>query len=137
MSPPLCLGRVLPVVSDFDCFLVGTRRVQYNMPLPPDQQKALHWCVNQIEKICERMLAEKTAENSNYSGDDNKPSQTRKEKTHISWSLLWLQVLRDSSFHPEIPRFGFGDPISYCMVENAVERLHLSGAVRHGPGKNL
>lgn len=109
-------GRVLPVVSDFDCFLVGTRRVQYSMPLASDQLEVLRWCVNKIETVVEAMLADKTA--------------GKKEKK--PWSLLWLEVLKESSFHPEIPRFGFGDPISYSIVENAVERLQLSGAVRHG-----
>ena len=106
----------MPVVSDFDCFLVGTRRVHYTSPLPQDQLEVLQWCVNQIESIVEKMLADKM--------------QGKKEKK--PWSLLWLEVLKESSFHPEIPRFGFGDPISYSIVENAVERLHISGAVRHG-----
>ena len=54
----------------------------------------------------------------------------KKEKP--PWSLLWLEVLKKSSFHPEIPRFGFGDPTSYGIVANAVDRLSNSGAVRHG-----
>lgn len=52
-----------------------------------------------------------------------------------TWSVMWLEVLKKSSFHPEMPRFGFADPVSYSIVENAVERLNLSGAVRHGAGK--
>ena len=30
-------GHVKPVVSDFDCFLVGSRRVQFQSPLPESQ----------------------------------------------------------------------------------------------------
>jgi hypothetical protein len=30
-------GSVKPVVSDFDCFLAGTRRIEFEKPLPPDQ----------------------------------------------------------------------------------------------------
>lgn len=110
-------GRVRPVVSDFDCFLVGTRRVEYNMPLPPEQVEVLKWCVQQIETIVKAELTE----TRNGSVRDIKP-----------WSVKWLEILKDSSFHPDIPRFGFGDPVSYSIVENAVDRLNLTGAVRHG-----
>ena len=104
-------------MSDFDCFLVGTRRVQYTIPLPKDQQEVLKWCVIQIERIATRMLQE----------------YERGVKRRKPWSLLWLEVLKEeASFHPDIPQFGFGDPISYSIVTNAVERLGQSGAVRHG-----
>ncbi|CAB9497546.1 Rac exchanger 2 protein [Seminavis robusta] len=110
-------GRVRPVVSDFDCFLVGTRRVQYNMPLPSDQQAVLKWCMTQIERVANRVLRD--AENG---AKERKP-----------WSLMWLEILKEeSSFHPDIPRFGFADPVSYSIVANAVERLTQTGAVRHG-----
>lgn len=36
-------GRVMPVVSDFDCFLIGTRGVEYKDPLPKDQLEVLKW----------------------------------------------------------------------------------------------
>ena len=32
-------NRALPVVSDFDCFLVGTRAVKYEETIPEDQVK--------------------------------------------------------------------------------------------------
>jgi hypothetical protein len=105
-------------VSDFDCFLVGTRRVQYTLPLPKDQQEVLKWCVTQIERIANRLL------------EEAERGVKRKKKP---WSLMWLEILKEeASFHPEIPQFGFGDPVSYSIVTNAVERLCLSGAVRHG-----
>ena len=74
---------------------------------------------DQIERIVEAQVKE---------------NRNRKKKEYKPWSLLWLEVLKESSYHPEIPRFGFGDPVSYSIVENAVERLQLSGAVRHGAG---
>lgn len=36
-------GRVLPVVSDFDCFLVGTKGVSFSAPSSPDQLDVLKW----------------------------------------------------------------------------------------------
>lgn len=43
--------RVLPVVSDFDCFTVGTRGVEYERELPSEQADLVSWEVNQIEAI--------------------------------------------------------------------------------------
>jgi hypothetical protein len=108
------LGRVRPVVSDFDPFVVGTRRVKYDVKegcLPSDQIETLKWCIDQIGTILD--------------------SPTRPE----SWTNRWLEVLRDASsdgFHPTIPPFGFGDPKSYLIICNAVQRLVADGSVRHG-----
>jgi hypothetical protein len=107
-------GRVRPVVSDFDPFLVGTRRVHFDPvdgSLSSDQLSILKWCVNQIEIILD--------------------SPTRPE----SWTNRWLEILKRETrkgFHPTIPKFGFGDPKSYSMIENAVNRLTRDGSVRHG-----
>jgi Domain found in Dishevelled, Egl-10, and Pleckstrin (DEP) len=107
-------GRVRPVVSDFDPFLIGTRRVHFDPVhggLPSDQLDVLKWCVNQIGKILD--------------------SPTRPE----SWTNRWLEVLKretQGGFHPLIPKFGFGDPKSYSLIENAVDRLTRDGSVRHG-----
>eukprot|EP00913_Durusdinium_trenchii_P020120 g18908.t1 len=38
----------------------------------------------------------------------------------------------DKGFHPEMPRFGFGDPTSYEIVGEFVTAMGLLGAVRHG-----
>lgn len=91
------------------------------MPLPTEQVAVLKWCVSQIERICEAQIKE----GRNRGGKELKP-----------WSLLWLEVLKECSYHPQIPRFGFADPVSYSIVENAVERMQLSGAVRHGAGES-
>ena len=52
-----------------------------------------------------------------------------------SWTRRWLDVLKaasDEGFHPEAPPCGFGDPTTYAIFEKAVEKLFVSGAVRHG-----
>ena len=38
----------------------------------------------------------------------------------------------DGDSGPVMPRFGFGDPVSYAFIEHAVRHLKLTGAVRHG-----
>eukprot|EP00984_Skeletonema_dohrnii_P000410 scaffold138_cov142-Skeletonema_dohrnii-CCMP3373.AAC.1 len=44
-------GKVTPVVSDFDCFLVGTRGVKYRDPLGEQELSILKWCVDEIEGV--------------------------------------------------------------------------------------
>jgi len=109
-------GRVLPVVSDFDCFTMGTRGIRYDTALPKDQMELMQWCVSQIEIVLE-------AQDAN---EDSKSS---------SWTARWLEILKTNSmrgFHPEIPRYGFGDELSYSITEKVVRSLHLNGGVRHG-----
>jgi len=104
------LGRVLPVVSDFDCFLFGTRNVYYNTPLSKDQCNAVKWLLTQIESILDSPITPK------------------------SWTSRWLEVLKKSAangYVPKMPQFGFADAKSYAIMECAVERLQKSGAVRH------
>jgi len=104
-------GRVMPVVSDFDCFLVGTKRVGFTTPMAKDQMKVLKWYVDEIENVM------------------------KNSKVGESWTVTWLEVLKKAAregFYPEMPRFGFGDPKSYSIMKNAVSRLSHSGAVRHG-----
>ena len=101
---------VLPVVSDFDCFLVGTRAVQFEKPIPDEQVEMLNWCVEQIDGI--------------LSSPGKDP-----------WSKRWLDVLKKNKPTGKgalIPRFGYGDPKTYSIMECAVDRLGESGAVRHG-----
>lgn len=105
-------GKVTPVVSDFDCFLIGTSKFHYSDPMPPEQVDLLDWCISQIEWILE--------------------SHTQPEP----WTTRWLEVLcfaAANNFYPSMPKFGFGDPTSQSMIETAVTRLAKStGAVRHG-----
>lgn len=104
-------GKVTPVASDFDCFLVGTRGVSYETSLPREQVELLKWLVAQMETILDS------------------PS------TSASWTSRWLEVLKESAakgFYPEMPEFGYGDPKSYAIMKHVVGRLKDNGAVRHG-----
>lgn len=47
-------GRVLPVVSDFDCFTVGTRGVKYDSQLPSEQADLVSWEISQISSILDK-----------------------------------------------------------------------------------
>jgi hypothetical protein len=104
-------NRVMPVVSDFDCFLIGTRGVEYKEPLAEDQLKVLKWCVKQIECVLEN------------------------GKQAASWTSRWLNILKTEAakgFHPEIPPLGFSDPKSNTIMKHAIHRLNKEGSVRHG-----
>lgn len=104
-------SRVMPVVSDFDCFLIGTRGVEYKEPLADDQLGVLQWCVNQVETVLE----------------DGKQA--------ASWTSRWLNILKTQAakgFHPEIPPLGFSDPKTNTIMKHAIHRLNEEGSVRHG-----
>jgi len=107
------VGRVIPVVSDFDCFLIGTRGVSYDEPLAEDQVSQLDWCIDGIESILDAM-----------NGPDG---------IH-AWTTQWFGVLKEKGKKKKVivPQYGFGDSKSYSIVENAVKRLKNNGAVRHG-----
>eukprot|EP00985_Skeletonema_marinoi_P013315 scaffold6578_cov141-Skeletonema_marinoi.AAC.13 len=106
-------GKVTPVVSDFDCFLVGTRRVEYRDPLGEQELSMLKWCVDEVEGIL-----------------DN----TEEGKC---WTRHWLDVKKNYAFDPRfqipMPKMGYADPRSSAMLKGAVYSLRQNGAVRHGP----
>ena len=104
-------GRVIPVVSDFDCFILGTRGIKYENPLPIDQLKVMKWCITQTKEILENPQIDK------------------------SWTQCWLEMLKKSSAteaHPKMPEFGLSDSTTYSIMKCAINRLNQSGAVRHG-----
>lgn len=104
-------GTVKPVVSDFDCFVVGTRRVNFNKPLPDEQLELMKWCISQIENVL-----------------DIPPSNE-------NWTMRWLEMLKEeyeSGFSVTFPKFGFADPKSYSIMAHAVAGLTDHGSVRHG-----
>ncbi|KAL7486263.1 hypothetical protein ACHAW6_011860, partial [Cyclotella cf. meneghiniana] len=107
-------GRVVPVVSDFDCFLIGSRNFNFEDEMSGDQIELLEWCVSQIEWILD-----------NQTGIPE------------LWTTKWLEVLKfaaQNGFVPKMPPFGFGDPTSYTLIEAAVYRSKSTcGAVTHGP----
>ena len=89
-------GNVTPVVSDFDCFLLGTRGVQYHQPLEELDMSMLSWCVDEIDGIL----------------------STPKEG--VDWTHRWLDVKKkhviDEGFMREMPRFGYAGEISCEIV---------------------
>ena len=106
-------GQVKPVVSDFDCFILGSRGVRYKSPIPPDQVELLKWSVNNIGEVLD---------------ERNNPNTE-----NIDWIDTWFGVLNKyHEYHPKPPRFGNGDPKSYEIIEVAVSRLRDTGCVRHG-----
>ncbi|CAK9052876.1 unnamed protein product [Durusdinium trenchii] len=79
-------------------------------PLPQEQVEIMKWSLGQILEVLER------------------PGSS-------GWMSRWLEILKresDKGFHPEMPRFGFGDPTSYEIVGEFVTAMGLLGAVRHG-----
>ena len=112
-------GRVMPVVSDFDCFLVGTRRVTYRHALPPEQVKMMSWCIDTIEQVLDDVKAQ--------------PAEKRQDAT---WTGQWLERLKkertENNFKPTTPKYGFADPKSYAIMSHAVHTLKGNGCVRHG-----
>ena len=107
-------GRVTPVVSDFDCFLIGSRNFFFEEEMAEDQIELLDWCISQIEWIL-----------------DNQTDLPG------SWTVKWLTILKHAAingFVPKMPPFGFGDPASYGLIEAAVNKSkQTNGAIRHGP----
>merc|ERR1719161_1127593 len=56
-------------------------------------------------------------------------------KGNKSWTSRWLEVLKveqEKGFHPEFPKFGFGDPTSVSIIADCVSVVAPCGAVRHG-----
>jgi len=105
---------VKPVVSDFDGFLMGWRReaLWFGCTLPRDQEALMLWSIEQTQRILEEP------------GED-------------SWTIRWLNVLKEEATGgnpniPMTPKYGFGDPKSYSIMEAAAKKLLDSGAVRHG-----
>mmetsp|Transcript_30312 Transcript_30312/g.65453 ORF Transcript_30312/g.65453 Transcript_30312/m.65453 type:complete len:837 (-) Transcript_30312:403-2913(-) len=105
--------KVTPVVSDFDCFLVGTRGVKYSEPFGKQELSMLSSCVEEIEGILATPIE----------GSD--------------WTTRWLEVKKKhadkgDTIH-QMPKFGYADPLSYSMMTGAVGHMKSNGAVRHGP----
>jgi hypothetical protein len=102
---------VKPVVSDFDTFTIGSKGMRYEAT-PPKQVELIHWALKHTEGLLENPKG-------NFKG----------------WSSCWLQVLKQAAnegFHPELPKYGFGDPTSYRLVGDVVSVVEQCGAVRHG-----
>lgn len=108
-------NKVKPVVSDFDCFLLGSRGVRYKQPIPDDQIELVKWSVENISEVLDEQAANPT---------DN-----------VGWMETWFKVLKKAAlkgYYPITPKYGNGDPKSYEIIEVAVSRLQETGCVRHG-----
>ena len=104
-------AKVLPVVSDFDTFLVGSKGLRYS-PTPPEQITLMNWALDHTTNLLET---------PNTKG----------------WMGRWLDLLKDEArrgFSPMAgqPKFGFGDATSYGLIGDIVEATKACGAVRHG-----
>lgn len=100
---------VKPVVSDFDTFTVGSTNVEYE-PLPANQAALAKWSLEHAKKV--------------ISDPDDR-----------SWTSRWLEILKieaENGFHPEFPKYGYGDPTSYRLIGDVVAETLSCGAVRHG-----
>lgn len=105
-------GGVKPVVSDFDCFTLGSRGVKYKEPLPPEQIELVQWSIDNIREV----LDEKTSSGSMK-----------------AWTETWIERRKlADGYYPEQPKYGNGDPKSYEIISVAVSRLQTTGCVRHG-----
>ena len=94
-------GRVLPVVSDFDCFLLGTRGVRFRNPLPDEQVELVQEMVDDIEMLLK----------------DNSEGKCS------NWTTSWLDNMeRKTGAHAPMPKYGFGDPKSYAIMKHAGKR---------------
>eukprot|EP00931_Biecheleriopsis_adriatica_P075031 TRINITY_DN48994_c0_g1_i1.p1 TRINITY_DN48994_c0_g1~~TRINITY_DN48994_c0_g1_i1.p1 ORF type:complete len:817 (-),score=184.81 TRINITY_DN48994_c0_g1_i1:32-2482(-) len=100
---------VHPVVSDFDTFTVGSKGISYES-LPDNQRELVNWELEHAHDII------------GSPGSQN-------------WTQRWLEVLKHEAakgFHPEIPKYGFGDPTSVRIISDVVNVTSPCGAVRHG-----
>mmetsp|Transcript_69565 Transcript_69565/g.166851 ORF Transcript_69565/g.166851 Transcript_69565/m.166851 type:complete len:733 (+) Transcript_69565:159-2357(+) len=100
---------VKPVVSDFDTFCIGSKGMEY-AELPSKQADLVVWCLNHTRQLLE-----------NLDGDP--------------WTSKWLGVLakeKAKGHHVELPKYGFGDPVSYDLIGAVVQETSSCGAVRHG-----
>jgi len=101
--------QVKPVVSDFDTFTIGSQGMEYD-PLTKEQAALAMWSLEQTEALY-------------------RSPGTR------SWTSRWLEVLKqaaDNGFHPDLPKYGFGDATSYSLIGEVVQATRATGAVRHG-----
>eukprot|EP00930_Biecheleria_cincta_P039633 TRINITY_DN27228_c0_g1_i1.p1 TRINITY_DN27228_c0_g1~~TRINITY_DN27228_c0_g1_i1.p1 ORF type:complete len:448 (-),score=71.62 TRINITY_DN27228_c0_g1_i1:555-1898(-) len=100
--------QVLPVVSDFDPFLFGSVGMTF-ASITKEHEELMLWCLARAREVL--------------------------QEGSTSWTSAWLQILKregDKGFHPEIPKYGFGDDTSCAIVEHLVASTSFCGAVRHG-----
>ena len=68
-----------PVASDLDAFLIGSKGMTFNGPLPPEQLTLVEWQLNNVESVL------------------SKPGPQ-------GWTKRWLEVLKQRSLElPPVP----------------------------------
>lgn len=94
-----------------DPFLIGWKNVDMSQQMPTEQVELLHWTIKQIGAVL----------------DEPRPQ---------GWNKRWLEVLRHRDIVAtqgiQVPRYGFGDPLTYDILAKVVDKVEASGAVRHG-----
>lgn len=100
-------GRVKPVVSDFDCFLLGSRGVRYKDPIPKDQVELVQWSVRNISEV----LDEKA-----------------KTDSKAGWMETWFKVLKKAAmkgYYPKTPKYGNGQcpPPQSCVFSSSLSHV--------------
>jgi hypothetical protein len=100
---------VKPVVSDFDAFTIASRGMEYE-ELSSEQAELMNWTLCRVKDVLDT------------------PNE-------YSWTSRWLEVLKreaEQGFHPNTPKYGYGDPTSYRLIADVISQTERSGAVRHG-----
>ena len=126
------IGKVVPVVSDFDCFLLGTRGVKYQEPLRAPDLAMMHSCIDHIEHI---LANPQKGRNWTQRWLDMKKmhqQERQKESKRNPEEATLTTERKNSRIAQKIPKFGYADPTSYSMMTGAVSALRVNGAVRHG-----
>lgn len=105
--------RVVPVVSDFDGFTIGTKRIKFEEPMPPEQ----------VETMKETVRTARDVVTGNTEGK--------------FWAEKWNYAKRNRFAREKkgTPKpFGYGDPTTCKLVEAVVRKMtnfYKNGAVRH------
>ena len=110
--------QVKPVVSDLDCFLVGTKGKAF-AELPEEQIELVKWELSNIEAMLKHAAEEK-----------------KRGKPATPWMNGWLERMRlekeQGISPPTAGPLGYGDPTSCFIMSEAVAWTCAIGAVRHG-----
>jgi CRP-like cAMP-binding protein len=97
---------VKPVVSDFDTFTVGSKGIGYEH-ISEAQAELISWELDQTNGILSTL--------------DCNP-----------WMTRWLAIIKQTDYHPKVPKYGFGDNTSLKYIEDVITVTTPCGAVRHG-----
>jgi hypothetical protein len=102
--------KVMPVVSDMDTLLVGSKGPVKYCKLPDDQTNLVLWCLEQTETVLE-------------------------DAQQGTWVGNWLKMLtaqHEQGLEVTTPPYGFGDETSVRLISELVQTTAPCGAVRHG-----